>query len=235
MSNRSRPACETMDHPPGPSLRSLQSPGGSCILGLPYFLPRLHGCAAALDESPRHRPGPDLGLDVFLPVPSNVLLTLNGKFFGFTGGALLNLAGCLAGGGVAWYTGRIFKSETTRALSLEELFTAQRMVKKWGLLAVVASRPIPILAEAVAVTAAASGIGPGWFAAGILLGSIPICLVYALAGAYAGQVSAWGISLGAAVLLSLVCWLWARRFVRRTARDQGAGAAPSGSAEKAGS
>lgn len=176
-----------------------------------------------------------LGLDVFLPVPSNVLLTLNGKFFGFTGGALLNLAGCLAGGGVAWYTGRIFKSGTTRALSLEELFTAQRMVKKWGLLAVVASRPIPILAEAVAVTAAASGIGSGWFAAGILLGSIPICLVYALAGAYAGQVSAWGISLGAAVLLSLVCWLWARRFVRRTARDQGAGAAPSGSAEKAGS
>jgi uncharacterized membrane protein YdjX (TVP38/TMEM64 family) len=175
-----------------------------------------------------------LGLDVYLPVPSNILLTLNGKFFGFPGGALLNLAGCLTAGVLAWFTGRLFASGTTRTLSLDELFTAQRIVKKWGLLAVVASRPIPILAEAVAVTAAASGMGPGWFAAGIFLGSLPISLVYALAGAYAERFSAWVISFTAVLVVSLGCWLWGRRFVRHTVRDQGADTEASGSAGEPG-
>jgi membrane protein DedA with SNARE-associated domain len=71
----------------------------------------------------------------------------------------------------------------TRIVSPQERAAAERLLARWGVLAILVTRPVPLLAETVAVLAGASSLG--WRAAMLaaLAGSSPIALIYALTGA----------------------------------------------------
>jgi len=147
-----------------------------------------------------------LGLDVFLPVPSSVLMTLNGTLFGVGLGVLVSLVGCLLSGGIALGAGRSSRPLLRRIAAEGEMRGARRGLKRWGIAALVFTRPLPVLAEATAIAAAAGGMKTGPFLLGIFLGSLPIALLYAVAGALATdfQTGLW-IMVGV-VVLSLICW-----------------------------
>lgn len=151
-----------------------------------------------------------LGADVLLPVPSSILMTVNGRLFGFLAGAGVSLAGNLLAGVVAYGIGQWGGRRLNRSVTPEEGERAGRFLARWGMAALVLSRPIPVLAESVALTAGAAGMSRPAYYLGILTGSLPLSLVYAAAGAYARDLHTglW-IFLGV-VLLSGLCW-WVGR------------------------
>ena len=147
-----------------------------------------------------------LGLDVFLPVPSSVLMTLNGTLFGIGLGVLISLAGCLLSGVVALGAGRSSRPLLRRFAAEEEMQDARRGLQRWGVAALVFTRPLPVLAETTAIAAAAGGMKTGPYLLGIFLGSLPIALLYGIAGSLATDLRTglW-IMVGVSVL-SIICW-----------------------------
>src|SRR5690606_9981872 len=113
-----------------------------------------------------------LVVDVFVPVPSSFVMVAHGALFGPWLGTLLSVAGSVGAVLLAYAVGRAGGPLVERLASAEEKARADRLVRRWGAVAVALSRPVPLLAETVAILAGASGIG--WLRAALaaLAGSL---------------------------------------------------------------
>jgi uncharacterized membrane protein YdjX (TVP38/TMEM64 family) len=121
--------------------------------------------------------------DVFLPVPSSVVMIGNGALFGVVNGTALSLAGSLGAALLGFLVGRRGGRLIERLVGPAEKARADALLARWGALAVVITRPIPLLSETVAVLAGASPLGWGRLVAATIAGALPSCLLYALTGA----------------------------------------------------
>jgi uncharacterized membrane protein YdjX (TVP38/TMEM64 family) len=121
--------------------------------------------------------------DVALPVPSSMVMVAHGALFGVEVGTLLSLVGStgatLAGFGI----GRRSEPLIARLVKSEERAWANRVFARWGALAIVVTRPIPLLAETVAILAGTSSLGWVRTTLAALAGSLPGALLFAMAGA----------------------------------------------------
>jgi uncharacterized membrane protein YdjX (TVP38/TMEM64 family) len=121
--------------------------------------------------------------DVFLPVPSSIVMVAHGALFGVVAGTLLSLAGSLGAAALGFAVGRRSARLVERLVSPAEKARADQLLSRWGALAVVVTRPLPLLAETTAILAGASPLGWGRMMLASLAGSLPPCLLYALTGA----------------------------------------------------
>ena len=152
--------------------------------------------------------------DVLLPVPSSALMILNGSLFGAVGGALLSFAGSEAAALLGFAIGRRGGPALERFVSPAARERAERMVRERGALAIVVTRPIPVVAETAAILAGATGMPLGRFAVAAAIGSLPPAVAYALAGAYAERFDAGLVVLAGVLALAAALWL-AERVRRR--------------------
>ncbi|MDF2626469.1 MAG: hypothetical protein K0R39_300 [Symbiobacteriaceae bacterium] len=113
--------------------------------------------------------------DVLIPVPSSLLMLANGALFGLWGGAALSLTGGLGAALAGWAIGR----RGARHLTPAEQSRARRLLDRWGLVAIIITRPVPILAETVAIMAGAMGMRWPRVALGAAAGLLPIAIIYA--------------------------------------------------------
>ncbi|HYF80358.1 MAG TPA: VTT domain-containing protein [Symbiobacteriaceae bacterium] len=121
--------------------------------------------------------------DVLIPVPSSLLMIANGTLFGLWGGAALSLAGGLGAALAGWAIGRRGGALLARTLTPGERDTARRLVERWGVLAIIITRPVPVLAETVAIMAGAVGMSMPRVALGAAAGLLPLVIFYAWIGA----------------------------------------------------
>jgi uncharacterized membrane protein YdjX (TVP38/TMEM64 family) len=126
-----------------------------------------------------------LAADVVLPVPSSVLMTVHGALFGVAVGAALSLVGSLGAAAIGYGIGRAGSPLLERIVIRDQRQNADRIVQRWGGLAVALTRPVPIVAETVAVIAGTSSLGWGRLLGMAALGSLPPSLFYAFLGAHA--------------------------------------------------
>ena len=89
------------------------------------------------------------------------------------------------------------------------------MLERWGALAIVVTRPVPLLAETTAVMAGASAIGWRRAALAAFAGSLPAALLYALTGAVAAGFQNGALMFCFVILVSGVFWLGSRRLTVR--------------------
>ena len=120
--------------------------------------------------------------DVVLPVPSSLIMTAHGLMFGVVLGTLLSTAGAFTAALVAFGIGRRGGSLLARLVPAPERARADAMLERWGALAIIVTRPVPILAETLAILAGTSSMGWGNLSLAALAGSFPIALAYAVAG-----------------------------------------------------
>ena len=152
-----------------------------------------------------------LVVDVALPVPSSGVMMLHGLLFGLWTGAALSLAGSIGAAAVGFALGRAGNGWIRRLVTPEEHDRAGRLLARWGALAIVASRPVPMLAETMMILAGASPMPWGRAMVAAVLGSIPAALAYAAVGAAAGSLQAGTAVFGGVVLVGGVFWLLGRR------------------------
>lgn len=149
--------------------------------------------------------------DVALPVPSSGVMLLHGALFGLWVGAALSLVGSIGAAAVGFGLGRAGTKWIRRFVTPAEHDRAGRMLQRWGALAIVASRPVPMLAETMMILAGASPMPWGRAMLAALAGSIPAALAYAAAGAAAASLSAATAVFGGVVLIGALFWLFGRR------------------------
>jgi uncharacterized membrane protein YdjX (TVP38/TMEM64 family) len=126
-----------------------------------------------------------LVVDVLLPVPSSLVMIAHGALFGIVVGTMLSLLGSVGAAMLGFAIGRRGGSLMDKLVPAHERERANALLQRWGALAIVVTRPIPLLAETVVILAGASPLRWQSTLLAALAGSFPSALLYALAGASA--------------------------------------------------
>ncbi|HEY9420605.1 MAG TPA: VTT domain-containing protein, partial [Thermoanaerobaculia bacterium] len=95
----------------------------------------------------------------------------------------------------------------------EERRRADELLRRWGDLGVIVTRPVPILAECVAILAGTSPLGWWRFLGASLLGNLPVCALYAATGATAARLGNAVLVFGLVMAVASLVW-FAGRWLR---------------------
>jgi uncharacterized membrane protein YdjX (TVP38/TMEM64 family) len=152
-----------------------------------------------------------LVVDVLLPVPSSLVMIAHGALFGVVGGTVLSLFGAVGAALFGFALGRRGGPLLDRLVPLDERRRADSLLQEWGDLAIIVTRPVPILAETLSILAGASSMSWGRMVLATLAGSVPAALIYALAGATARSLDNVALIFGLVIGVAGVFWLVGRR------------------------
>lgn len=147
-----------------------------------------------------------LTLDAVLPVPASLVMVASGALYGTVTGALLALLGRVLMALSGYAIGQRGGPLVARLVPPDGRQRADGLLRRWGTLAIIVTRPVPLFAETMTILAGVSEIGWARVAAAAFVGSVPEAVLYAGSGALAHSVEeAARIWLA---LLILVCTLW---------------------------
>jgi uncharacterized membrane protein YdjX (TVP38/TMEM64 family) len=152
-----------------------------------------------------------LVVDVLLPVPSSLVMIAHGALFGVVGGTILSLVGAVGAALFGFAIGRRGGPLLDRMVPADERRRADSLLQDWGDLAIIVSRPVPILAETLSILAGASPMSWGRMVLATLAGSVPAALIYALAGATARSLDNVALIFGLVIGVAGLFWLVGRR------------------------
>jgi uncharacterized membrane protein YdjX (TVP38/TMEM64 family) len=125
-----------------------------------------------------------LASDIVLPVPSSLVMILSGAAFGVGWGSVIALIGSIGGEWLGFELARGYgRRATRRIVGDEEVERLSGMFARHGAAAVVVTRALPVVMETMSVVAGLSAMKRGTFLTASLVGTVPIVVVYAWAGA----------------------------------------------------
>ena len=187
---------------------------------VPYlaFGARLDHAIAAWLDPPPSRPvmaAIEIGVlasDLLLPVPSSMVATLGGATLGIAVGTACGWLGMTLGAAAGWAVGRTFGRRAVTTLDEADRRDLDRGERRYGPLVLVATRPVPLLAEAVAILAGAAGMPLRPFLVWTAAGNLAVAAAWSAAGALGKEIDAvqWMVA-GSLVLPVLLAWLVSRR------------------------
>ena len=158
--------------------------------------------------------------DVVLPVPSSLIMIAHGALFGVAFGTLLSLVGSSGATLVAFAIGRRGGPLLARLVPVEEQVQSDRLLTRWGMLAIIVTRPVPLLAETTAVVVGTSRLGWSRATLAALAGSLPAALLYALTGAVAARFHNGALVFVLVLLMASSFWLVGRWLEPRLIRPE---------------
>lgn len=149
--------------------------------------------------------------DVLLPVPSSLVMVAHGALFGVVQGTILSLLGSVGAALFGFAIGRRGGKLLERIVTKEERARADDLLKRWGMLSIIVTRPVPLLAETLAIMAGTSSLGWGQMGLAALAGSLPPALLYALTGAAVVNFQSTVLMFGLVLLIAAFFWFVGRR------------------------
>lgn len=122
--------------------------------------------------------------DVVLPVPSSGIMVVHGAMYGLLIGSILSLLGGTGATVTAFFMGRRSRSLLERLAGPDQRVRATALLDRYGVWAILLSRPVPVLAETIAIMAGTGRLA--WWQAtwAGALGTLVPALGYAAVGAY---------------------------------------------------
>ena len=155
-----------------------------------------------------------LAADILLPVPSSLVTTLGGANLGLVAGTACGWLGMTLGAVGGWWFGRV----AARRLAAADAAAGDAR-SSYGPLAVIVTRPLPILAEAAALLAGATGMPLRSFLPAAAGANLAIAFAWSLAGALGRDADALQWVLVASLAApAAVAWLVARGRPAETSR-----------------
>lgn len=157
-----------------------------------------------------------LAADVLLPVPSSLVSTAAGTLLGFVWGTMASAVGMTAGCVLGYWIGRRFgRAGAAKVVGPEELARAEATLAGVRQIALIACRPVPVLAEASVVAAGTLRVPFVRFLVIVTTVNVAISAWYASLGSVAVDARTFvGAFLIAALLPALGLLgraMWARR------------------------
>lgn len=187
--------------------------------------------ALVLDLDPLHAATPEssgigaallaftaLVLDAVLPVPASIVMLGVGAVFPLAAALALVAGGRMAMSVLCLGIGRGGAALATRVSSADALRAARALVDRHGALAILLSRPVPVLAESVLVVAGMTRMRSGRALGAAGAASAAEAIVFVLAGRLVSGLPAavvlWLVLLGVAALVT--AWSARRLTIGRT-------------------
>ncbi|TAE80188.1 MAG: DedA family protein [Bacteroidetes bacterium] len=146
--------------------------------------------------------------DILLPVPSSIVMYLNGYVLGILSGSCLSFVSLLAGSCVGYYLGK-FTSMGVKAKKDER---AHLFLLKYGAFAILITRGIPILAESICLVCGYNNMSFKQYILLNTIGYIPLCLLYAFFGQSGYDQHNFLFSFIASLLVSAAFWFLGKTY-----------------------
>jgi len=159
--------------------------------------------------------------DVVLPVPSSIVMVAHGALFGVLWGTMLSLLGSVGAAVFGFAIGRRGGAVLERVVTAAERERASNILARWGTLAIIVTRPVPLLAETVAIMAGASSMTWRAMIVASLAGSLPPALLYALTGAAVANVQNTALMFGIVLLIAALFWFVGKSFNAKLLATEG--------------
>jgi 3-dehydroquinate synthase len=151
-----------------------------------------------------------LAADILLPVPSSLVATLGGATIGILPGTVCAWLGMTIGAAVGWALGRV-GGRAVAAIDPADRLRLDRERHRLGPFVVVLSRPLPLVAEAVALLAGGTRMPAGEFLRAAASGNLAVAFAWSLAGGAGVRGDAFPAVLVAALVIPVAAaWLIAR-------------------------
>ena len=186
------------------------------LLGL-AFEDQVESWLSAASLSTEARFGVIVGLlagDILLPIPSSAVTTWGGGVIGVAGATAASTLGMTLGAvigfGLARMLGHRFVDRRSGAGDLERTAT---LVGRYGPIALVITRPLPILAEACVLVVGSTGLTWRRFLPPVLLSNVLVSVTYAAAGAYFRERGAFSPAIVLSGTIPLLAALVARKWL----------------------
>jgi len=160
-----------------------------------------------------------LASDLFLPVPGSIIMMGNGAVFGIVLGTTISLTGSLLSSVLGFFIGSRFKRLANKLISNKDFHNGKLFIEKYGQVAIIASRPVPLMSETVIILTGILGYDFRKMAINSFLGLLPASLIYALIGVALIDPRYSIFSLLIALLLSGLIWVigifWSRIQIKK--------------------
>ena len=162
-----------------------------------------------------------LGTDVFLPVPSSLVSTLAGGQLVPWVATVASWVGLNLGAIIGYVFGRrLGRPLAERLSSSGDLESIDRLSGRYGMLVLILTRALPILAEATVLLMGVNRIGWKQFLPPVLLSNLGIALAYSFLGYYAADNEWMVVAASISVSLPLILSFFLRRHWIKTRQPQ---------------
>lgn len=156
-----------------------------------------------------------LSLDVLLPVPSSLINTLAGAKLGVFAGATICFAGLTVGAAIGFGLAKLAGPALQRRwLADADAQSLKKFAENWGVVTLVITRALPILAEAAVVLLGVQGLSWRKFWPPVLLANAGIAVAYSVFGSLAAQQEWLVIALAISAAFPLLLTFLARRWLQ---------------------
>lgn len=151
-----------------------------------------------------------LTFDILLPVPSSIVMYLNGYVLGGIGGSCISLLSLLTSSIIGYYIGKL----TSVGLKEKSENNTNTIIDKYGILSILITRGIPILSESICIVCGYNKVPFKQYFIFNLVGYAPLCLLYAICGSLGYDNDLFFISFSCSLLISFVFWLLGKKFLK---------------------
>lgn len=145
--------------------------------------------------------------DILFPVPSSLIMVLNGKILGLLPGTLVSLVAGLLSSSIGFFLGRRTSTFLNKVFTARDKKVSDNLFDKFGNTAIAISKALPVLSEAVSVVSGTTSISFQRFLVYSFVGHLTVSLLYAYVGSYSSSLDS---SLVAGVVIIsalLISWL----------------------------
>ena len=152
-----------------------------------------------------------LAADLFLPIPSSLIMVLSGAAFGVFWGSIFSLFGSIGGEWLGFELVRRYGVKASRRLVGDEDLEKMRVIMaRHGAAAVLVTRALPVVMETMSVVAGLSQMSRKSFLTASLVGTLPVVIVYAYAGAVSREISSVVPAVVMLIAVAGAAWVWYR-------------------------
>lgn len=149
-----------------------------------------------------------LSSDILLPVPSSIVMYLNGVVLGIYYGFLLSFLCALISASIGYLLGKY-----SHFGSKKESLEANKLIQRYGNVAIILSRGIPILSESISYTAGFNNVNFKNYLVLNCIGYFPICLIYSFFGNLGQNQNMFLLSFVLSLIFSVMIWFFGKSLI----------------------
>jgi uncharacterized membrane protein YdjX (TVP38/TMEM64 family) len=162
-----------------------------------------------------------LASDIVLPVPSSFVNTWAGAQLGIVRGAVCAFAGLSLGSVAGFAVAGCFGYPVAHRLaSVDDLRRMELVSEQYGWLVLIATRPLPVLAEATVLVLGATGLAWRSFLPALLLSNLALATGYAALGAATESSGQLFVVLALSVAVPIAATAIVRRWIAQRQNRQ---------------
>ncbi|PIQ22258.1 MAG: hypothetical protein COW65_04270 [Cytophagales bacterium CG18_big_fil_WC_8_21_14_2_50_42_9] len=147
-----------------------------------------------------------LALDTLLPVPSSLLMLLNGKVLGLFFGTLVSFGSSLLSSVFGFYLGRSANPYFDKFFSAQDKAYSNNLFRKFGNTAITISKALPILSEAISFVAGTTSLPFKTFLLYSAIGHLMVSAIYAYLGSFSNTINSGLVT--AIIIVATVLFSW---------------------------